>query len=228
MTDWERARSINQKVSRESEILGAARILLLEKTYESITFSDLATHISFSRASIYQYFQSKEEVYLALLAYEIEIFGKKAYDEIIPLCTTKTPIKTFSNAWANLLENQKILLQLLSMAGTILEKNCSNDVLLKSKLSMAHTMKENLFPILHSFFPSVTETEILKIIQFLIVSANGLYPLCGLTIDQKSLLLSHGLGEMIHSFESDYRLMIEEYLYDRYSYALDAEVINDK
>ena len=74
MTDWARARSINQKVSMESEILGAARILLLEKTYESITFSDLATHISFSRASIYQYFQSKEEGYLALLAYEIEIF----------------------------------------------------------------------------------------------------------------------------------------------------------
>jgi hypothetical protein len=47
-------------------------------------------------------------------------------------------------------------------------------------------------------------------------------------MDQKNLLRSHGLEEMIHTFESDYRIMIEEYLYDRYSYALDAEVINDK
>jgi AcrR family transcriptional regulator len=212
MTDWERARTVNQKVSRESEILGAARILLLEKTYEAITFSDLASHISFSRASIYQYFQSKEEVYLALLALEIEIFGKKAYEEIIPLCGTGTPIKTFCNAWAKMLGEQKILLQLLSMAGTILEKNCSDDVLLKSKLSMAHTMKEKLFPILHSFFPSIKETEILKLIQFLIITANGLYPLCGLNKDQKTMLMSHGLEEMIHTFESDYRALIEEYL----------------
>ncbi len=226
MTEWERARTTNQKVSRESEILGAARILLLEKSYEAITFSDLATHISFSRASIYQYFQSKEEVYLALLAYEIEIFGKKAYDEIIPLCTTNTPIKTFSNAWAKILEKQKVLLQLLSMAGTILEKNCSNDVLLKSKLSMAYTMKENLFPILHSFFPSIKETEILKIIQFLIISANGLYPLCGLSMDQKNLLRSHGLEEMIHTFESDYRTLIEEYLFDRYSFNFSAGMVD--
>jgi AcrR family transcriptional regulator len=226
MTEWERARTTNQKVSRESEILGAARILLLEKSYEAITFSDLATHISFSRASIYQYFQSKEEVYLALLAYEIEIFGKKAFEEIIPLCTTKTPIKTFSNAWAKILEKQKVLLQLLSMAGTILEKNCSNDVLLKSKLSMAYTMKENLFPILHSFFPSIEEKEILKIIQFLIISANGLYPLCGLSMDQKNLLRSHGLEEMIHTFESDYRTLIEEYLFDRYSFNFSAGMVD--
>jgi hypothetical protein len=161
------------------------------------------------------------------LAYEIEIFGKRAYDEIIPLCTTNTPIKTFSNAWAKILGEQKILLQLLSMAGTILEKNCSNDVLLKSKLSMAYTMKDNLFPILHSFFPSVTETEILKLIQFLIISANGLYPLCGLSMDQKNLLKSNGLEEMIHTFESDYKTLIEEYLYSRYSFNLGSGVVNE-
>jgi AcrR family transcriptional regulator len=225
MTDWERARTTNQKVSRESEILAAARKILLEKTYEEITFSDLASHISFSRASIYQYFQSKEEVYLALLALEIEKFGKKAYDKIIPLRSTISPIKSFSIAWANLLGEEKILLQLLSMAGTILEKNCSDDVLLKSKLSMANTMKENLCPILHSFFPSVKETEILKIIQFLIITANGLYPLCGLNNDQKNILLSHGLGEMIHSFENDYRSMIEEYLIGNYSLNSDVGMV---
>jgi hypothetical protein len=91
---------------------------------------------------------------------------------------------------------------------------------------MAYTMKENLFPILHSFFPSIKETEILKIIQFLIISANGLYPLCGLSMDQKNLLRSHGLEEMIHTFESDYRTLIEEYLFDRYSFNFSAGMVD--
>ncbi len=211
MKDWERARTLEQKESREREILEAAKDLLLQKSYESIRFSDFAEKVSFSRANIYKYFESKEEVYLALLADEIQRFAHRIEDLLIPTASTPSLLKQeFCELWSVQLVGEKILLLLLSMAGTILEKNCSDSVLLQSKESMYYAMQEKLIPSLMKFFPFLNPSELANLITNLVILANGLFSLCGLNESQKTLLNQNGLGAMIYDFQKDYGLLVKQ------------------
>jgi AcrR family transcriptional regulator len=207
---WERARTNAQKEIREKEILESAKILLSKKSFEEITFSEIASQVSFSRANVYKYFQSKEEVYLSLLAEESIEFGKKAYDDMYPSVKNNQAIE-FVRSWTVLLSKNRILLQLFSMAGTILEKNCSDEILLKSKTSMAYSMQNYLIPTLQRYFPNRSYEELGELIQFFIIIANGLHPLSGLNPDQKKLLRKNGLESMIHDFQDDYENILLNY-----------------
>lgn len=212
MNVWERARTNAQKELREKEILNAARKFLLEKSYESITLSEIASQLSFSRANIYQYFESKEEVYLSLLAEEVSIFGKTIYNQLTPIYPLNNPIQEFTTQWSTLLSKEKILLLLLSMTGTILERNSSHRILLQSKICMAEVMKNDLSPTILRFFPERDERTISKILRILIISANGLYSFCGLNNTQKEVLHSNNLEFMIYDFNRDYQELLAESL----------------
>ena len=213
MTEWERARTSEQKESREKEILQAAKRLLEEKSYESIRFSDLADLVTFSRANIYKYFDSKEEVYLSLLADEIlkfaigaeEILNHKAISQSIG-------IDNFCSTWTDLLSSEKNLLLLLSMTGTILEKNCSDEILLQSKTSMNIAIQNHLIPSFSLYFPTLSSLEISELINNLVVFANGLYSLCGLNEHQKNLLRANGMEDLISEFSSSYKRITKIYL----------------
>ncbi len=213
MIEWERARTAEQKESREKEILLAAKNLLEKKTYESIRFSDLAELVTFSRANIYKYFQSKEEVYLSLLADEILNFAIHAKDFLIPRSKERLEIiDEFCNTWTDLLTKEKNLLLLLSMTGTILEKNCSDEVLLQSKRSMHSALYDHLAPYFSNYFPKLTLDERIILINTLVIIANGLYSFCGLNENQKKLLKRSGMQGLVHEFSRDYKLLIKNHL----------------
>jgi AcrR family transcriptional regulator len=212
MTEWERARTQEQKASRESEIFDAAKHLLTIKSFDSIKLSDISEHVTFSRASIYQYFSTKEEIYLALLAKEIESFGIKVQDALKKIEIKRKSSKTFSEVWIQLISEERVMLNLLSMAGTILEKNCSTSILLQSKSSMALSVGNYLIPSVREFFPKKNDEKLSNLIFFCIILANGLYPLCGLNESQQSILRVNGLESMIHDFKVDYKKLIDQYL----------------
>lgn len=205
MIGWERARTVEQRETREREILEAARKLLGEKPYDSIKFSDLAPLVSFSRASIYKYFQSKGDVYLSLLSEDIVVFSEKVDKELRPNRKIKIPLpEQFCSLWSVLLLREKELLLLLSMAGNILEKNCSPEILLKSKKSMGYAMENFIIPAFSRFLPSLETPKVYEILNNFIILANGLYSLSGLSQEQKAILKEENLGYMISDFDTDY------------------------
>jgi AcrR family transcriptional regulator len=67
MTRKEREREFKKK-----EILSAAVKLFAEKGYEYTTLDDIAEAAEFGKGTLYNYFQNKEDLYLAILE---EIFG---------------------------------------------------------------------------------------------------------------------------------------------------------
>ncbi len=66
MADFERARSLEQKEARIEEIKAAAESLFNEVPYHEITLSMIADRLSWTRANLYRYFKSKEEIFLDL------------------------------------------------------------------------------------------------------------------------------------------------------------------
>jgi AcrR family transcriptional regulator len=62
MTDWIRARTKQQKAERLQEIYVVARLQLNAKSFDSISFASISKQLSFSRANLYKYVQSKEDI----------------------------------------------------------------------------------------------------------------------------------------------------------------------
>ena len=62
MTDWIRARTKQQKAERLQESYVVARLQLNAKSFDSISFASISKQLSFSRANLYKYVQSKEDI----------------------------------------------------------------------------------------------------------------------------------------------------------------------
>ena len=66
MTDFVRARSEEQKQARMAEIKAAADSLFNSVPYQEITLSTIAGKLSWTRANLYKYVTTKEEIYLEI------------------------------------------------------------------------------------------------------------------------------------------------------------------
>lgn len=60
--------------ARRNEIIEACAKLYQTMSFKDITIKEIGGVISFTRTSIYNYFQTKEEIFLALLKQEYELW----------------------------------------------------------------------------------------------------------------------------------------------------------
>ena len=72
-------------LARREEIITACEQLYLERDFHDVTIKDIGTRTTFTRTSIYNYFETKEEIFLALLhreylawASDLETLGETA------------------------------------------------------------------------------------------------------------------------------------------------------
>ncbi|MBP0978366.1 MAG: TetR/AcrR family transcriptional regulator, partial [Oscillospiraceae bacterium] len=63
--------------SRKEEIVNACEKLYQTMSFKEITIKDIGAVTSFTRTSIYNYFQTKEEIFLALMQREYELWAEE-------------------------------------------------------------------------------------------------------------------------------------------------------
>ena len=73
-------------VSRKEEIITACEELYKAMSFKEITIKEIGNATSFTRTSIYNYFQTKEEIFLALLQREYERCPGHTIKDIKKLC----------------------------------------------------------------------------------------------------------------------------------------------
>ena len=98
--------------SRKEEIITACEELYKTMSLKEITIKEIGNATSFTRTSIYNYFQTKEEIFLALLQREYERWSdslQKIYDENESITRLK-----FASELAHSLEERMNMLKLLS------------------------------------------------------------------------------------------------------------------
>lgn len=61
--------------ARKEEIINACASLYRTMSFRDITIRDIGEKTSFTRTSIYNYFQTREEIFLALLKREHEMWS---------------------------------------------------------------------------------------------------------------------------------------------------------
>ena len=89
--------------ARKEEIINACASLYETMGFKDITIRDIGAKTSFTRTSIYNYFQTKEEIFLALLQREYEEWTAdlRTVSQIFESLSVRELSKTLPILWKN-------------------------------------------------------------------------------------------------------------------------------
>ncbi len=127
MSEFQRARSQEQKDERINEIKKAAAKQFQEKSYSDISMTSIASDLGWTRANLYKYIKTKEEIYLLL--------AEEKREEYINSLLSAIPEKsgysneTLSEVWAEILKAHPLYIRYSDILITIIETNVSVDKL---------------------------------------------------------------------------------------------------
>lgn len=171
--DFQRARSDEQKEIRIKQITKATLELYKTVKYEDITLAGIAKNLSFTRANLYKYISSKEEIFLYIIIEEL-IKWKDDLKNIFN--NMENPDKeTFATLWSESVYRNSMMIQTLSLLYTILEKNVPLDELVEFKKKL-FTETGEVIGLLIKIFPKFTMETAFKFLQMQLYYAMGLYP----------------------------------------------------
>lgn len=173
----------NKEISlkRKEEIVSACEKLYKNISFRDITIKDIAKETTFTRASIYNYFETKEEIFLSL--YEKEYY-KWNYDlEKILDSAKKFTKSSFADNIAKSLEKRVMLLKLMAMNNYDMEENSRLECLIMFKVAYLKTI-DTFSKLLSKFNPLLSKKEIDDIIYMFYPFIYALYPYSHVTKKQ--------------------------------------------
>lgn len=128
--------SINSKeliTARREEIINACEQLYKTMNFKDITIKEIGNVTSFKRTSIYNYFQTKEEIFLALMQREYDLWNDDLYELLNE--NSVFSIDELADTLAHSLEKRVLLLKLLAMNLYDIEENSRTEKLTEFKHS---------------------------------------------------------------------------------------------
>ena len=131
MAEFIRARSPEQKEQRLDEIKGAVRRQFAERPYHEITLTTIAEELGWSRANLYKYVTTKEEIFLLLTADECDAYFE-ALLAALPEGRKLSPAET-ADAWAKVADAHQEYFRLGDLLTTIVETNVTVERLMDFK-----------------------------------------------------------------------------------------------
>ena len=184
------------KVSKETvekrpyEIIAACRKLYDRRPMKDITMKDISLEADVSRPTIYNYFKTKEEIFLALLEDEYRLWGK-ALENILGGKDGLSPMD-FADAIAASLEGRDRLLKILSLNLYEIEDNSSLECLISFKKQF-QSVSEYLKTALGKFFPTLSQAERHDFVYELFFFMYGIYPYIHPTDKQQAAMKAVGM-----------------------------------
>ncbi len=168
-----RRKSFELENQRRTEILDACAKLYEEKGFKDMTVKDISHETSFSRPSIYNYFETKEEIFLGLL-------GREAEEWINSLnglldCEDAVPIKELTGRIADTLAERRVFLKILAMNIYEIEDNSRMERLMEYK-EIFREIYGKFGEILRKFIPGITDERVGRIENVFFPFLNGIYP----------------------------------------------------
>ena len=156
---------------REEEILNACEKLYEKKNFRDVTLKDIGAETSFSRPSIYNYFQTKEEIFLRLFEREYLLFC----EDLEKIKEEDTKADDLPEKLAKSLSKRALMLKLLSVNLYDMEENSRIERLVEFKKAYGKSVA--LFDeILTRAFPDKPETEIRQTLVTAFQFLHGVYP----------------------------------------------------
>ena len=176
--------------ARREEIISACEKLYQTMSFKEITLRDIAGATSFTRTSIYNYFQAKEEIFLALMQKEYERWVEEL-DAMADAYTTMS-VESFSSMLAHSLEKRSMLLKLLSMNHFDMEENSRPECLVDFKRAYGASI-EALGRCIDKFFPAMEAKARQDFLYAFLPFLYGIYPYTTVSVKQRRAMSEAGL-----------------------------------
>lgn len=194
------ARSEERTNARKEEIINACEKLYRTMSFKEITIKEIGNVVSFSRTSIYNYFETKEEIFLALL--------KREYDAwVLELQKIMEKNESLDNdrlakAIAKSVDHRHQLLKILSMNHYDLEENSRIELLVEFKSSYG-TALQAIDDILKKFRTDMNQNKRQEFVYTFFPFMFGIYPYTIVTEKQKKAMKEAGVD---YTYSSVYNL----------------------
>ena len=190
--------------ARKEEIIDACRKLYETRSFKEITLKEIGQLTSFTRTSIYNYFETKEEIFLALFQQEYERFRA----DLDTLCQREKTLSLdeLSSELAHALERRPLMLKLLSMNLYDMEANSRMERLVEFKSAYGESSKA-LERCLVKYVPGLDAKGRQSFLYAFLPFVYGLYPYTVVTDKQREAMREAGISyvymstyEMAYSF----------------------------
>lgn len=171
--------------ARKQEIIDACASLYETMSFKEISIKEIGKVTSLARTAIYHYFQTKEEIFLALLQQEYECWNQdlqKLYDTY-----DKMSVENFAEELAHSLERRTRLLKLMSMNHYDMESSSRMENLIEFKAVYGSTLRI-VASCLEKFFPKMSVRDIQNFIYIFFPFLFGAYPYTVVTEKQKEAM----------------------------------------
>ena len=177
--------------ARKEEIIAACRMLYETMSFKDITLKAIGQQTSFTRTSIYNYFETKEEIFLALFQQEYERFT----EDLDMLCeqNESLTLDELSSALAHALERRPLMLKLLSMNMFDMEANSRMERLVAFKRAYGAS-KDAVDRCLRQFVPGLGEKGHQTFLYAFLPFVYGLHPYTAVTEKQKQAMAEAGIS----------------------------------
>lgn len=183
--EFSRARTKEQIVQRQADVMNACDTLFEQGGYDNVNIKAISEMTTITRSSIYTYYKTKDEIILDLLRIELLSWN----EQILNWTKKKAPMNKlcFCRDFTSLLLKNEKMLKHYSLLYSFLEINCRIEKLI--------VFKKEVFPvtvtiasILKMNFPELTTEQASIITEEFMAYILGLYPATHLTKKQKDAM----------------------------------------
>ena len=170
---------------RREEIINACERLYETMSFKEITLKEIGKETPFSRPTIYNYFESKEEIFLALFEREYTLWAQ----DLQALCHEPDigERTALAEGIAESLQKRKLLLKLLSVNLYDMEENSRMERLVSFKRAYGKA-REALSELIQTVYPGISAEERLSFHLTFLMYMHGIYPYAFATDKQREAM----------------------------------------
>lgn len=182
--------------ARKEEIINACEQLYQTMSFREITLKEIGSVTSFTRTSIYNYFQTKEEIFLALFEREYDRWNT----DLGAILNEHGQLskEQLAGLIAGSLAGRNQLLKLLSMNNYDMEANSREERLISFKKAYGRSL-DLMEKLLVKFCPSMEEEDIRNFIYTFFPFMFGIYPYTSVTAKQRTAMTEAGIDYVYQS-----------------------------
>ena len=186
--------------ARKEEILQACAALYETKGFKEITIKDIGEATTLTRTGIYLYFQTKEEIFLELLAREYDAWVLEMRE--VMERNQRLSREEVAAALARTLTDHPRMLRLLSMNLFEMESNSRPERLTAFKVSFGASLAA-VEEMIRKYIPEWNDADRQRFLYAFFPFIYGIYPYTGVTEKQEAAMREAGIP---FAYQSAYEL----------------------
>ena len=177
--------------ARRKEIMEACETLYRNTSFKDITVRDIGNETSVGRTSFYTYFQTKDEIFLAILEREYLDYAEELRN--LTKLSRSIEKEDLAQAIADTLEERELFLKILSENPFDMETNCREECLQGYKDAYAEVVAA-LSEVLAKFRPEMSAADKTEFVYTFLPFLHGIYPYTVQSEKQKEAMEKAGIS----------------------------------